>query len=811
MDSGLAVPVFNQEYDPIACLNKEMAFITPIASSSFPLTNNQLRTSSNLRNQATIQDDRVTMQQVQERQGQSYVGTSYKGNATSSRGNNAGGQIRVEKTMLAEAHESGQIFDEEQLAFLADLGIPNSQAAQTTIQNTAAFQTEDLDAYDSNCDDVSNAKAVLMANLSNYDSDVISEEHIKSMRENDKEEKVKRKMDEIETINIELEHSVAKLLLENERLHKEIENLIKIYKDQFDSIKKIRALSKEHCDSLIAQLNSKSMENPNLKDIEPLSHRLKNNRDAHEDYLKKTIENTNTIRGLVERARKQNPSEPLIDSAECMFDANHDVCFLDFVNDVNTRSKFKIAKKRQQHNIWKPLGKVFTELSHLNFGTLNKLSKDDLARGILKLKFKKDYLCSTCALGKSNQSSHQPKAKDTNQEKLYLLYMDLCGPMRVESINGKNEDLGKLNAKADIGIFIGYAPTKKAFRIYNRRTWKIIESIHVTFDELTSMASEQFSLGPGIQSMTHVTFSLGLFPNLVPQQPFNPPTRNDWVRLFQSMFNEYFNLPLSVVSPVLVADAPRAVKIAEKFDGVLKNKARLVAQGFRQVEGIDFEESFVLVARIEAIRIFVANITNKNMMIYQMDVKTAFLNGELKEEVYVSQLEGFVDQDNPSHVYKLKKALYGLKQALRACWSSKKQKSTAISSIEAEYIALSGCCAQILWMRSQLIDYGFTINKIPLYCDNKSVIALCCNNVHHSRAKHVDNILSKNMNPVTAQQVALDNALVAPEKRLKIEKCNTRIEFSKPQRETTYQVTLDALKLSLCYPAVGIKSLLDAV
>ncbi|GJY70451.1 retrovirus-related pol polyprotein from transposon TNT 1-94 [Tanacetum coccineum] len=103
----------------------------------------------------------------------------------------------------------------------------------------------------------------------------------------------------------------------------------------------------------------------------------------------------------------------------------------------------------------------------------------------------------------------------------------------------------------------------------------------------------------------------------------------------------------------------------DEFGGALKNKARLVAQGFKQKEGIEFEESFALVARIEAIRIFIANAVNKNITIYQMDVKTAFLNDELKEEVYVSQLEGFVDQDNPSHVYKLKKALYGLKQVLR--------------------------------------------------------------------------------------------------------------------------------------------------
>ncbi|GJS08936.1 retrovirus-related pol polyprotein from transposon TNT 1-94 [Tanacetum coccineum] len=104
----------------------------------------------------------------------------------------------------------------------------------------------------------------------------------------------------------------------------------------------------------------------------------------------------------------------------------------------------------------------------------------------------------------------------------------------------------------------------------------------------------------------------------------------------------------------------------DEFGGILKNKARLVAQGFRQEEGIDFEESFASITRIEYIRIFVSNAANKNITIYHMDLKTAFLNGKLKEEVYVSQPEGFVDQDNPSHVYKLKKALFGLKQAPRA-------------------------------------------------------------------------------------------------------------------------------------------------
>ncbi|GKB10290.1 retrovirus-related pol polyprotein from transposon TNT 1-94 [Tanacetum coccineum] len=99
----------------------------------------------------------------------------------------------------------------------------------------------------------------------------------------------------------------------------------------------------------------------------------------------------------------------------------------------------------------------------------------------------------------------------------------------------------------------------------------------------------------------------------------------------------------------------------DELGGILKNKARLVARGYRQEEGIDFEESFVPVARLEAIRIFLAFAAHMNMVVYQMDVKTTFLNGNLREEVYVSQLDGFVDKDNPNHMYKLKKDLYGLK------------------------------------------------------------------------------------------------------------------------------------------------------
>ncbi|GKE85438.1 retrovirus-related pol polyprotein from transposon TNT 1-94, partial [Tanacetum coccineum] len=104
----------------------------------------------------------------------------------------------------------------------------------------------------------------------------------------------------------------------------------------------------------------------------------------------------------------------------------------------------------------------------------------------------------------------------------------------------------------------------------------------------------------------------------------------------------------------------------DELGGILKNMARLVARGYRQEEGIDFEESFAPVARLEAIRIFLVFAAHINMVVYQTDVKTAFLNGNMREEVYVSQPDGFVDPDKPKYVYKLKKALYELKQAPRA-------------------------------------------------------------------------------------------------------------------------------------------------
>nr|GEV60618.1 Gag-Pol polyprotein [Tanacetum cinerariifolium] len=154
---------------------------------------------------------------------------------------------------------------------------------------------------------------------------------------------------------------------------------------------------------------------------------------------------------------------------------------------------------------------------------------------------------------------------------------------------------------------------------------------------------------------------------------------------------------------------------------VIHNKARLVAKGYAQEEGIDFEESFTPVACLEVVRIFIAYAAHKYFSIYHMDVKMAFLNGPLKEEVYVAQPDSFVDPDHPEKVYHLKKALYGLKQAPMV-WYDKLSKFLTSKGFtkEAEYVALSASCAQVIWMITQLQDYGFNYNKIPLYCDSQT-------------------------------------------------------------------------------------------
>ncbi|GJU02572.1 retrovirus-related pol polyprotein from transposon TNT 1-94 [Tanacetum coccineum] len=682
-------------------------------------------------------------------------------------------------------------------------------------------------------------------------------------------------------------------------------------------------------------------------------------------------------------------------------------------------------------------------LSHLKFDTINLLSKYDIVSGLLKLKFVKDHLCSSCELGKAKRKSFKTKTTPSSKRRLQTLHMDLCGPMRVESFNGKKyvlviiddysrytwtrflrskdktpevlinfltlvqrglnaqvrtvrtdkgtkflnktlhayfamegiehqtstartpeqngivkrrnrtlveaartilsaakvplffwaeaiattcftqnrsliiprhektpyhiingrkssvkffhifgslcyivrdgEKLDKMKEKGDACIFVGYSTTSRAYRVYNKRTRLIVETIHVNFDELPQMASDHVSSDPVPQCPTTALEQDSLSPGLqhqenVPQTVETVTTSNELDLLFSPMFDELLNGTPTVMSkssavtatdapdqrqqqnitpstqttivvdtyPLIIQSTPETtcqapsvtaienidqaelnVENAEveenefvnifstpvhgqgktssryvdssnmhtfyqrhpsknhwtrdhpleqvivnpsksirtrcrletdgemymfalteelhQFDRldvwelvdrplcknvinlkwlwknkrdeeniVIRNKAGLVAKGYGQQEGID---SFPPVAQLEAVRLFVAYDAHKSFLVYQMDVKTTFLNEPLREEVYVNQPNGFVDPHHLDKVYHLKKALYGLKQASRArydelsnflvsngfskggdklvSWSSKKQDYTSMSSAEAEYLSLSACYAQV--------------------------------------------------------------------------------------------------------------------
>ncbi|GJZ75101.1 retrovirus-related pol polyprotein from transposon TNT 1-94 [Tanacetum coccineum] len=620
---------------------------------------------------------------------------------------------------------------------------------------------------------------------------------------------------------------------------------------------------------------------------------------------------------------------------------------------------------------------------------LAKASSSQSWSSPIKMKFEKDHLCSACEQGKIHRKHHKSKTVFASNKPLYLLHMDLCGPMRVESINGKryvlvvvddysrytwvfflhskdeaskviiafikktqvNLQLQVQRVRTDndvfysmimmmleaqgkrgiIGVFVGYSKESPAFIITINELRKITNN--EIFATNVRNSTMKFLRHDGEGEVFHD--GLNHF-----QREYSSSSLMmrdaDWASAMQDSLINLQGLKFGD----LVPDRRRQDFIKTKWifknkkdesSLVIRNKARLVAVGYCQQEGIDYDETFAPVARIEAIRLFLAYAAHKGFHSFQMDVKTAFLNGILKEEVYVGQPPGFVSKQYPDHVYALDKALYGLKQAPRAwcmilskflvdsgfqkgsidttlfikkkgkhimliqiyvddiifgstnpkyctkfselmvkrfemsmmgemkfflglqvnqfsngifinqskyildilkrfgmencdtvptpmveqaklkldlvgkpvdhtdyrsmigslmyltssrpdimfatCMCARYQANpnehhvsavkrifrylkgtinlglwylkdsgfdlTAYSDAdhvgsESEYVAVSGCCAQVLWMRTQLTDYGFFFDKVPIYCDSKSAIAISCNPVQHTRTKHID-------------------------------------------------------------------------
>nr|GEV70743.1 hypothetical protein [Tanacetum cinerariifolium] len=440
-------------------------------------------------------------------------------------------------------------------------------------------------------------------------------------------------------------------------------------------------------------------------------------------------------------------------------------------------------------------------LSHLNFSAINHLARQGLVWGLPKLKFKKDHLCSACAMEKARRNPTNLNLNTPTKKNsifcTWIFVVQCVLKVLMEKNNGikfVNQTLREYYEHVGISheTFVARSPQQNGvverqavatacftqnrsiirlrhgntpyellhnklpdlsyFHVFGALCYptndsenlgkRIIETVHVDFDELTAMASEQSSSGLALHEMTPATISSGLVANPTSSTPFVPLSRTDWDLLFQPLFDELLASPPSVdhpapeviapidevvaLEPVESTDSPSSKTVdqdapspiahrgndpffgmpipevssdqssstdsihtimhldhqiskpnskwtkdhpleniigqlarpvstrlpdkvmvitlkwiykvkLDELGGILKNKARLVTRGYRQDEGIDFEESFASVARLEAIRIFLAYFAHTNMVVYQMDVKTAFLNGNLREEVYVSQ------------------------------------------------------------------------------------------------------------------------------------------------------------------------------
>nr|GEV75830.1 hypothetical protein [Tanacetum cinerariifolium] len=604
-------------------------------------------------------------------------------------------------------------------------------------------------------------------------------------------------------------------------------------------------------------------------------------------------------------------------------------------------------------------------LSHLNFDYINLLSKKDVVIGLPKLKYIKDQLCLSCEVSKAKRISFKSKAVPSSKGRLNLLHMDLCGPMRIASINRKKYILVIVDdySRYTWTLFLrSKDETPEVLKEFLTMIQRILQALVITVqsDRGTKFLNKTLNAFFKEERIKHQTSTARTPEQNGVVESRNPdahvPSQQELDLLFRPLYDEFFTAgtssvnkssspinnsnqqdtqPTTNIQPTSAPSTPTYVHAEEnnenqaeekqlqddKFTNlfcapvqeVAESSSHNIVQTRRQLatdpemcmfaltvstaepknikeamadsawieamqeelhqfdrlpkEGIDFEESFATVARLEAVLIFVAYATHKSFPIYQMDVKTEFLNGPLKEEVYVAKPDGFVDPDHPEKVYRLRKALYGLKQAPRAwydelskfltskgftkglqihqspwgiflnqanyaleilhkhgmdkgqsigtpmamkpkldadlsgnpvdqtdyrskigslmyltssrpdivqvgssfgltafldvdhagcidtrkstsggiqflgeklvSWMSKSQDCTAMSSAEAEYVKLSASRAQVMWMRTQLQDYGLHYNKTPLYCDSQSAIAISCNPVHHSRTKHI--------------------------------------------------------------------------
>nr|GFA30763.1 integrase, catalytic region, zinc finger, CCHC-type, peptidase aspartic, catalytic [Tanacetum cinerariifolium] len=367
---------------------------------------------------------------------------------------------------------------------------------------------------------------------------------------------------------------------------------------------------------------SGSMSQDNTKNNRIRQTQKKDKKNKVEDHLrtvksslnKTIVVDSKATSSVLNSVSNVNSDFKCASSNGCLLSDNHDTCA--YKNSVNASKKSKSVKTPVIRKASKTKSWLWhRRLSHLNFGAINHLARQGLVRGLSKLKFEKDHLCSACAMGKSTRKTHKPKSEDTNQKKLYLLYMDLCGPMHNET-EFVNHTLGDYYEEVGISHETSVTCFPQQNGVVERRNRTLIEAartmliyaqaplflwveavatacftqnrsiiclrhgktpyelLHNKLPDLSffyvfgalcypinnsenlAMASEQRSSGLALNEMTPGTISLGLAPTTSPSTSYVSPSRNDWDLLFQLMFDELLNPPPSVVNQAPEVIAP---------------------------------------------------------------------------------------------------------------------------------------------------------------------------------------------------------------------------------------------------------------
>nr|GEV66894.1 hypothetical protein [Tanacetum cinerariifolium] len=469
----------------------------------------------------------------------------------------------------------------------------------------------------------------------------------------------------------------------------------------------------------------------------------------------------------------------------------NDVYVLDMSSLSPNRACFFAKASKSVKWLW------HKRLSHLNFKNINKLSKQNKVLGLPSLVYLKDKPCTTCEKGKHHGASFKTKQNLSIRKCLHLLYMDLFGPVSLMSINHEKYTLVIVDEYSrvfntrrqqieetyhvtfdesmeairftytledEIGIDDSsrYPPDEFVHEDDPSSQYQSLEVIAINKPDIPHTKDTQ---GPSDLINTKETHEQNVQNDQMITQPTDVPLGNNnevsgsiTKSLVPDVTQNRISNQASTSSHLFPQDRlsrDQQIKlvniIGDPGEGMLTRimATKLTATSAseclfanflskiepKKEEGIDYDETFAPVARIEAIRIFLTFATYMNFKVYQMDVKSAFLNGKLKEEVYVKQSCGFESSEFPDYVCKLKSPLWNE--------TSTKGMSVAMSPAEAKYVAAAGCCASILWMKSQLSDYDIHYKMVPIFYDNTNAITISNNPVfseNYSSTEQVNSI-----------------------------------------------------------------------